>query len=75
MNAFGNGRKKDDNSSRPKPAAFRFQDATNRAMEDRRRTQIKDKLIDSVKGDELEEYRKSEDEVRRHLVMAFTTVH
>lgn len=70
LNAFGNGHgptrsyKEDDNSSsRPKPAAFRFQDASNKALEDQRREQIKNKLIDAVKGDELEKFRKKEEEV------------
>lgn len=65
VNAFGSGRKKDD-KSRSKPAAFRFQDASNKALEDKRRKELKEKLIDAVKGDELEQYRKSEDEVRNH---------
>lgn len=55
--------KKGDNPFRPKPAAFKFQDVTNKAIEDERRNQIKNKLIDSVKGDELEFFRKSDDEV------------
>lgn len=71
LNAFGNGtgpaksKSKDgSNPYRPKPVAFRFQDASNKAMEDQRRDHIKNKLIDAVKGDELETFRKSEDEVR-----------
>lgn len=69
LNAFGNGNgrskshKNDDNPYRPKPTAFRFQDVTNKAMEDQRRENIKNKLIDAVKGDELETFRKNEDEV------------
>lgn len=65
VNAFGSGRKNDDsNPYRPKPAVFRFQDATNKAMEDQRRTHIKNKLINAVKGNELESYRKSEDDLK-----------
>lgn len=63
VNAFGSGRKKDDNPYRPKPAVFKFQDITNKAIEDQRREHIKKKLIDAVKGDELEQFRKSDDEV------------
>lgn len=70
LNAFGNGvgpakskNKDGSNSYRPKPVAFRFQDASNKAMEDQRRDHIKNKLIDAVKGDELETFRKNEDEV------------
>lgn len=55
--------KKENNPFRPKPTAFKFQDVTNKAMEDERRNQMKNKLIDSVKGDELELFRKSDDEV------------
>lgn len=65
--SFSNGRAKDkkdeNNPFRPKPAAFRFQDVSHRAMEDERRKKLKNKLIDAVKGDELEHHRKSEDEV------------
>lgn len=57
-------RNADDNNNRPKPAALRFQDVSNKALEDERRNQIKNKLIDAVKGDELENYRKSDKEVR-----------
>lgn len=68
LNAFANGVGKvkkdaDGKPHRPKPAAFRFQDVSNRALEDERRNQIKNKLIDAVKGDELESLRKSDDEV------------
>jgi hypothetical protein len=68
---FGDGRKgdnakkedKDSTHQRIKPAALRFQDASNKALEDERREQIKNRLIDSVERDQLEEYRKSKDEV------------
>lgn len=65
VHSFANGRNKDDNNPyRPKPAVFRFQDASNRAMEDQQRKKIKDKLIDAVKGDELERFRKTEDDLK-----------
>lgn len=67
LSAFGDGHarnKKDANPYKPKPVAVRFQDASNKALEDERRNQLKRKLIDSVKADHLEKYRKSEDEVR-----------
>lgn len=68
LNAFENGKGKSNNNSqhRAKPVVLRFQDASNKALEDERRTQIKNKLIDAVKGDELEAYRKSDDEVCYH---------
>lgn len=65
LNAFGNGKARSHNDSlhRPKPIVLRFQDASNKALEDERRNQLKNKLIDAVKGDELESFRKSDDEV------------
>ncbi|ROW16578.1 hypothetical protein VPNG_01464 [Cytospora leucostoma] len=56
--------RKDANPYRPKPAALRFQDASNKALEDERRNQLKHRLINSVKADHLESYRKSEDEIK-----------
>lgn len=71
--AFGSGKGRSNgqfpkhsngsNPYKPKPAAFRFQDAAHAAVEDERRNQIKTNLIDAVKGDELESFRKSADEV------------
>lgn len=52
------------NPYKPKPAIFRFQDGANHALEDERRNQLKHKLIDSVKGDELEKFRKSDEELK-----------
>ncbi|KAF3766821.1 hypothetical protein M406DRAFT_350276 [Cryphonectria parasitica EP155] len=67
--AFAHGRassktKKENNPFRPKPTAFKFQDAGNKAIEDERRKRIKDKLIDAVKGDELERFRKTDDQIK-----------
>lgn len=78
LNAFSDGSsarsKKDANPYRPKPAAFRFQDASNKALEDQRRNQLKCKLIDTVKADQLEKYRKSEDEVQLPLLLSLTVL-
>lgn len=52
-----------NNPFRPKPAVFRFQDTATGIIEDERRKRLKSKLIDSVKGNELESYRKSDEEV------------
>lgn len=83
LNAFGNGKgngqaqkhMNDENPYKPKPTAFRFQDAANRAVEDERRNHIKNTLIDAVKGDELEAFRKSDDDVRtlQSAPLAFIT--
>lgn len=66
VNAFGNGRANSHSKTNGdrKPAAFRFKDCVNRAVEDDHRNRIKDTLIDAVKGDELESFRKSDDEVQ-----------
>ncbi|KAJ4385590.1 hypothetical protein N0V93_010019 [Gnomoniopsis smithogilvyi] len=72
LHAFGNGKSSShvykhgngSNPYKPKPTAFRFQDAANAAVEDERRNKIKSNLIDAVKGDELESYRKSDDELK-----------
>ncbi|KAE9979288.1 hypothetical protein EG328_001011 [Venturia inaequalis] len=47
-----------------KPAISRFQDASNKAVEDDQREQIKNKLIDGVEREALEHYRKSKDEIK-----------
>lgn len=57
-------RHSDRNPRKPKPAILRFQDGANHALEDERRNQLKHKLIDSVKGDELEKFRKSDDDLK-----------
>jgi hypothetical protein len=58
---MGNGGAK--NNGNIKPAVARFQDASNKAVEDNRREQIKNRLIDGVEREALEHYRKSKDEV------------
>lgn len=57
-----------------KPAIARFQDASNKAVEDDQREQIKNKLIDGVEREALEHYRKSKDEVIIHALRKFSTV-
>lgn len=78
LNAFGSGKASNSsgassktstfrhggNPSKPKPAVFRFQDGANHALEDERRNQLKHKLIDSVRGDELEKFRKTDDQLK-----------
>jgi len=48
-------------SSKPrnKPANLRFRDATNKIIDDRRREEIKNKLIEEVDREQFEEFRKS----------------
>lgn len=80
LNAFGSGKSSTSsgvnpqtntntfrhggNPFKPKPAIFRFQDGANHALEDERRNQLKHKLIDSVKGDELEKFRKTDEQLK-----------
>jgi hypothetical protein len=54
---------KGDKNGTLKPSIARFQDASHKAVEDDRREQIKNRLIDGVEREALEHYRKSEDEV------------
>jgi hypothetical protein len=65
-NGNANGKGKDateDNSTRKKPIGLRFQDISNQVLEDRRREDIKNLLIDGMERNVLEGYRKSADEV------------
>lgn len=55
--------------SRPRPNMFRFKDAADTAMADRRREDLKKKLLEGVDREQLESFRKSDDEVS--LVASF----
>lgn len=48
-----------------KPALMRFRDNANRALEDQRREEIKNKLIDEVNREQFEEYRKSDEFIKQ----------
>ncbi|KIW09147.1 uncharacterized protein PV09_00083 [Verruconis gallopava] len=50
--------------TRLKPSLLRFRENVNRALEDRRREEIKNKLIEEVYREKFEEYRKSDDFLR-----------
>lgn len=64
-NKYSNSaRRLSGNPYKPKPAIFRFQDGANHALEDERRNQLKHRLIDSVKGDELEKFRKTDEQLK-----------
>jgi hypothetical protein len=66
-NANGKGKNAiSDDSTRKKPIGLRFQDVSTKALEDQRREDIKNLLIEGMERDILEEYRKSADEVNSH---------
>ena len=51
-------------SSKPKPKVWRFRDAVNTAMEDRRRDELKEAILHGINRDELEDFRKSDKELK-----------
>lgn len=50
--------------SQMKPKVWRFRDAVNTAMEDRRREQLKEAILHGINRDELENFRKSDEELK-----------
>ncbi|KAH7038244.1 uncharacterized protein B0I36DRAFT_284357 [Microdochium trichocladiopsis] len=52
-------------SSRPRPNVLRFQDAARTALEDQRREELKKALLHNIDHDGLEEFRKSDDELKQ----------
>jgi hypothetical protein len=66
-NANGHDKNASKNGSiKKQPIGLRFQDVSNKILEDQRREDIKNLLIDGMDRDVLERYRKTPDEVRRH---------
>lgn len=51
-------------SAKPKPKVWRFRDAVNTAMEDRRRDELKEAILHGINRDELEDFRKSDEELK-----------
>lgn len=49
---------------RPRPNMFRFRDAANTALEDRRRETLKKSLLEGVNREEFEGFRKSDEELK-----------
>lgn len=47
-----------------KPGIWRFKDAARTALEDKRREDLKNKLLTHMNHDELEEFRKSDEELK-----------
>jgi cation diffusion facilitator family transporter len=50
--------------ARPRPQIWRFKDAARTALEDKRRNALKKALLENVTRDELEEFRKSDEELK-----------
>ena len=51
--------------ARPRPKVWRFKDAAVTALEDHRREQLKKQLLSGVDRDELESFRKSDEELKQ----------
>jgi len=58
-NGNGNG------NARPRPTFMRFQDAARTALEDRRRDELKKALLHNIDHDGLEEFRRSDEELKK----------
>ncbi|SMQ47932.1 unnamed protein product [Zymoseptoria tritici ST99CH_1A5] len=50
--------------ARPRPRLWQFKDAARTALEDKRRNELKKALLNNVKRDELEVYRKTDEELK-----------
>lgn len=70
VNGNGNGnnnarpRPKILDGKAPKPGIWRFRDAARTALEDERREDLKNKLLTHINHDELEQFRKSDEELK-----------
>lgn len=68
VNANGNNnarpRPKILDGKAPKPGIWRFRDAARTALEDERREDLKNKLLTHINHDELERFRKSDEELK-----------
>jgi len=49
---------------KPKPNLWRFRDAAHTVMEDQRREELKEAILHGINRDELEDYRKSDEELK-----------
>jgi hypothetical protein len=55
---------KNRGNARPRPKVFRFREATDTVLEDRRREQLKERLLNGVQKESWEKFRLSKEEVR-----------
>lgn len=66
-NANGDARRRPElmnGASRPKPRLWRFKDAANTVMEDRRREELKNAILHGIHRDQLEKFRKSDEDLK-----------
>jgi hypothetical protein len=61
----GNGIPGINNNERPR--AFRFKDTANAALEEAQREELKHTLLEAVDRDDLEKYRKSDEQVNTRI--------
>jgi len=52
-------------NARPRPNILRFRDAADSALQDKRRDELKKTLLTGIDRDQLEKYRKSDDELKQ----------
>lgn len=57
-------KKQPNGNARPKPSLFRFRDAASTALQDERREGLKKALLEGIDRDQLEKFRKSDDELK-----------
>lgn len=73
--ANGNGSHgKHNGNAKPRPKMWSFKDAANTALEDKRRDELKKTLLHGINRDDLEVFRKSDDdlkEIKNKKVRAF----
>lgn len=63
-NGNGNGDAHSNGDARPKPNLWRFKDAARTALEDKRREELKKTILNNIHRDDLEQFRKSDDELK-----------
>lgn len=64
LHEYANGNGTANGDARPRPKIWRFKDAATTALEDRRREQLKEALLENVDREGLEKFRKSDEELK-----------
>jgi len=59
------GARGQNGDARPRPNIFRFRDAANSALQDKQRDELKKTLLTGIDRDQLEKYRKSDDDLKQ----------
>ncbi|KAJ8608998.1 hypothetical protein MRB53_039357 [Persea americana] len=59
-----NDKQQANGNARPKPSLFRFRDAADTKVQDERREELKKALLSGIDRNELEKFRKSDDELK-----------